>query len=33
MLSFHAAVLVGKKGKITGIISKSDLLKMAAKGK
>lgn len=33
MLNFHEAVLASKKGRITGIITKSDLLKMAAKGK
>jgi predicted transcriptional regulator len=33
ILSFQNAVLVAKKGKTTGIIAKSDLLKIAAKGK
>lgn len=33
MLSFHTAILVGKQGKITGIITKSDLLKIVAKAK
>jgi len=33
MLSYHSGVLVSKKGAITGIITKSDLLKIAAKGR
>lgn len=33
MLSFHSAVLVAKKGKITGIITKADLLRTVAKRK
>jgi predicted transcriptional regulator len=28
MLSFHQAVLVSEKGKIVGIITKSDILKL-----
>ena len=33
MLSFNPAVLVSAKGKISGIITKADLLKIATKGK